>query len=59
MALRSVLGLFTDENVVADTMDSLRAAGYTSSEYELLTGVPTRREPSERRSRFTSCTGGP
>ena len=40
MALRSVLGLFTDENVVADAMDSLRAAGYTSSEYELLTGVP-------------------
>jgi hypothetical protein len=40
MALRSVLGLFTNEDVVADAMDSLRAAGYTSSEYELLTGVP-------------------
>ena len=30
MGLRSILGPFTDENVVADAMDSLRAAGYNS-----------------------------
>ena len=40
MALRSVLGLFTDEDVVADAMDTLKAAGYTTAEYELLTGTP-------------------
>ena len=40
MVQRSVIGLFTDEDVVADAMDSLREAGYTSSEYELLTGTP-------------------
>ena len=40
MAHRSVLGLFTDENVAADAMDSLRGEGYTSSEYEVLTGTP-------------------
>ena len=40
MAKRSVLGLYTDENVVADTMDALRSAGYTPAEYEVLTGTP-------------------
>ena len=40
MAQRSVLGLFTDENVAADAMDSLRGEGYTSAEYEVLTGTP-------------------
>lgn len=40
MALRSVLGLFTDENVVADAMDSLSGEGYTTKEYEVLTGTP-------------------
>ncbi len=40
MAQRSVLGLFTDENVAADAMDSLRGDGYTSAEYEVLTGTP-------------------
>ena len=37
---RSVLGLFTDENVVADTMDTLKAEGYDTNEYEVLTGTP-------------------
>ncbi len=40
MAERSVLGLFTDENVVADAMDALRAEGYETNEYEVLTGTP-------------------
>ena len=37
---RSVIGLFTDENIVADTMDSLKDAGYSTTEYEVLTGTP-------------------
>ena len=40
MALRSVMGLYTDEDVAADAMDALKAAGYKTSEYEVLTGVP-------------------
>jgi hypothetical protein len=40
MALRSVLGLFTDEDVAADAMDALKDEGYTTSEYEILTGTP-------------------
>ena len=40
MAKRSVLGLYTSEDVVADTMDALQDAGYTSSEYEVLTDTP-------------------
>ena len=40
MALRSVLGLFTDENVVADAMDALSSEGYGPKEYEVLTGTP-------------------
>ena len=59
MALRSVLGLFTDEDVAADAMDALKGEGYTTSEYEILTGRPIRRAPSARPSPSTSCTGGP
>ena len=40
MPLRSVLGLFTDESVAADAMDSIRDAGYSSAEYDVLTGTP-------------------
>ena len=40
MPKRSVLGLFTDESVAADAMDSIREAGYTSAEYDVLTGTP-------------------
>ena len=40
MAKRSVLGLFTEEDAVADAMDALKAAEYTTSEYEVLTGTP-------------------
>ena len=36
MPKRSVLGLFTDENVVADAMDALKAEGYTIGEYDIL-----------------------
>ena len=37
---RSVLGLFTDENVAADALDALGAQGYSAGEYEILTGTP-------------------
>ena len=40
MAERSVVGLFTDENVAADAMDALKAEGYETNEYEVLTGTP-------------------
>ena len=40
MAQRSIIGLFTDENVVADAMDTLKEEGYTTTEYEVLTGTP-------------------
>ena len=40
MPKRSVLGLFTDEDVVADAMDALKAEGYTIAEYEILSGTP-------------------
>ncbi len=40
MAKRSVLGLFTNEDAAADALDSLKGAGYTSSEYEVLTDTP-------------------
>ncbi len=40
MAKRSIIGMFTDENVVADAMDTLNAEGYTQTEYEVLTGTP-------------------
>ena len=39
-AKRSVIGLFTEEDSAADALDALRDAGYTQSEYEVLTGVP-------------------
>ena len=37
---RSILGLFTDENVVADTMDAMNNEGYDNHEYDVLTGTP-------------------
>ena len=41
MAQRSIIGLFTDENVAADAMDALKEEGYQeSTEYEVLTGTP-------------------
>ena len=42
MAKRSVLGLFPEEQVdtAADAMEALASAGYTDSEYEVLTGTP-------------------
>ena len=40
MALRSVIGLFTDESVAADALDALKTEGYSTNEYEVLTGTP-------------------
>jgi hypothetical protein len=40
LSQRSVLGLFTNEDTVADAMDALKAAGFTTGEYEVLTGTP-------------------
>ena len=40
MMKRSVLGLFTDENMAANALDALRAEGYETNEYEVLTGTP-------------------
>ena len=40
MALRSVIGLFTDVDRAADAMDSVKAAGFEQGEYEVLTGTP-------------------
>jgi hypothetical protein len=40
MAKRSVLGLFSDVDQAADAMDALKAAEYTTSEYEVLTDTP-------------------
>ena len=40
MAQRSLIGLFTDENAAADALDGLKAEGYATSEYEILTGTP-------------------
>ena len=40
MALRSVIGLFTDESITADALDALKEEGYTTREYEVLTGTP-------------------
>ena len=39
-AKRSVIGLFTEEDSAADALDALKEAGYTQSEYEVLTGTP-------------------
>ena len=40
MAKRSVLGVYSEVDAAADAMDSLKEAGYTSDEYEVLTGTP-------------------
>lgn len=42
MAKRSVLGLFTEDQVdeAGDAMEALASAGYTTNEYEVLTGTP-------------------
>ena len=40
LSLRSVLGLFKNEDAAADAMDALRAAGFAQNEYEVLTGTP-------------------
>jgi hypothetical protein len=40
MAEGSVLGLFTDEDTVADALDALNAEGYEVNEYEVLSGTP-------------------
>jgi hypothetical protein len=40
MAKRSVLGLYTDENVVPATLDAVKAEVYGKNEYEVLTGTP-------------------
>ena len=37
---RSVIGLFTDEDVAADALDAVRNSGFESNEYEILTGTP-------------------
>ena len=37
---RSVIGLFTDEDVAADAFDPVGNSGFESSEYEILTGTP-------------------
>jgi hypothetical protein len=39
-AKRSVIGLYTDEEAAASTLDALREAGYDQGEYEVLTGTP-------------------
>ena len=40
LAQRSVIGLFTDEDTAANAMDGLKEAGFSESEYEVLTGTP-------------------
>ena len=40
MAQKSVVGLFPDEDVAADAMDAVKAAGFGEGEYEVLTGTP-------------------
>lgn len=42
MAKKSVLGLFTEDQVdeAGDAMEALASAGYTTNEYEVLTGTP-------------------
>tara|TARA_Y100000590_G_scaffold8695_1_gene10830 strand:- start:1855 stop:2367 length:513 start_codon:yes stop_codon:yes gene_type:complete len=37
---KSIIGLYTDENSVADAMDGLKSKGFGENEYEVLTGVP-------------------
>ena len=40
MALRSVIGLYTDEDTAANALDAVAGAGYEQGEYEILTGTP-------------------
>ena len=40
MAIRSVLGLFNNEDTAADALDALKESGFDQSEYEILTGTP-------------------
>ena len=42
LAKKSVMGLFPEgeEDKAADALDALREAGYTHSEYEVITGTP-------------------
>ena len=40
MEKRSIVGLFTDENVVANALDSLKSQGYEDSEYDVISGTP-------------------
>ena len=40
MNRRSVIGIFSDEDSAADALDALKAAGFESNEYEVLTGTP-------------------
>ena len=42
LAKKSVMGLFPegDDDKAADALDALREAGYTHSEYAVITGTP-------------------
>ena len=40
MALRSVIGLYTDEDTAANALDAVAGAGFDKGEYEILTGTP-------------------
>ena len=40
LSQRSVIGMFSEEDPAADAMDALKAAGFSESEYEVLTGTP-------------------
>ena len=37
---KSIIGVYTDENTAADSLDALNSAGYETNEYEILTGTP-------------------
>ena len=37
---RSVIALFKDVDSAADALDAVRAGGFESHEYEILTGTP-------------------
>lgn len=40
VAIRSVIGLFNNEDTAADALDALNRAGFDQNEYEVLTGTP-------------------
>lgn len=40
MALRSVIGLYTDEDTAANALDAVAGAGFDKGEYDILTGTP-------------------